>query len=188
MRPNSIGPLEQRKQPITTLRIFVSFTVSEEEFAVDIGRVREVIRLPSLTVVPNVPDFVEGIIHLRGRIVPVIDLRKRLRIANRPIKPTSKYTRVMIISFEGKWTGFIVDAVTEVLRIPQSHIKPPPDILVKQVGGEFFEGVIQLGGRILIILNIPKLLSPEEQVQLKTIDFDNIRGFLAEASSTPTPP
>ncbi|MGC8719578.1 MAG: chemotaxis protein CheW [Thermodesulforhabdaceae bacterium] len=170
------------KQVVVTLRSFVNFVVADEDFAVDITRVREVIRLPAMAPVPNAPDFVEGIIHLRGRIVPVIDLRKRLRIAGREHKPLDRFTRVLIITLEGKWTGFIVDGVKGIIKVPQSSVKPVPDVLKQQIGGEYFDGVIKMEDKLIVLLNLHRILSPEEQSELRDLNIDELKKLLAESS------
>lgn len=176
MQPNIAGP---SGSVVVSLKSFVNFVVSDEEFAVDIMRVREVIRLPSMAPVPNVPDFVEGIIHLRGRIVPIIDLRKRLRIAGREHKPIDKFTRVLIITLEGKWTGFIVDTVKGIIKVPQHYIKPVPDILKNKLVGEYFDGVIQMEEKLIMLLNLHKILSPEEYSKLRDLNLDELKKALS---------
>ncbi len=180
MEPNLVTSAGQSRQVVVTLRSFVHFVVAGEEFAIDILRVREVIRLPSYVPVPNVPEFIEGIIQLRGRIVPVIDLRKRLKIASREITPLNRFTRVIIVTFEGKLTGFIVDAVSGILKVPQHTIKPVPEIVARQVGGEYFEGVIQHDERTIIMLNLHKVLAPAEREQLGEIDLESMKTMLLE--------
>ncbi len=163
------------------MKQLVTFTVSEEEFAVDIMLVQEVIRLPEITPVPNAPDFVEGVIHLRGRIIPVIDLRKRLRISGKTISPYNKFTRVIIVVLQGRWTGFIVDAVTEILKVDESDIQPTPELVMKQTGAEYFEGVVKLGDRLMILLNIPEILKPYEKDQLRELDLESIKKLLLQS-------
>lgn len=180
MQSDIVAQTNQGKQVVVSLRSFVNFVVSEEEFAVDIMRVREVIRLPSMAPVPNAPEFVEGIIHLRGRIVPVIDLRKRLRIAGRTYKPIDRFTRVIIITLEGRWTGFIVDAIKGIIKVPQGYLRPVPEVLRSQVGGEYFDGVIQMEERLIMLLNLHKILSPEERGRLQDLNMEELKKALAD--------
>ena len=162
------------------MKQLVTFTVSGEEFAIDIMQVQEVIRLPELTPVPNAPDFVEGVIHLRGRIIPVIDLRKRLKIAGKEIGPYDRFTRIIIVVLQGKWTGFIVDAVTEIVKVEEGSVKPTPELVMEQTGAEYFEGVVHQNDRLIILLNIPKVLKPFERDQLKELDLESIKKILLE--------
>lgn len=170
------------KHIIVTVKSFVNFVVAGEDFAVDILRVREVIRLPALAPVPNAPDFVEGIIHLRGRIVPIIDLRKRLRIAGREFKPLDRFTRVLVITLEGKWTGFIVDGVRGIIKVPQNLVKPVPDVLKQQVAGEYFDGVINMQEKLIVLLNLHKVLSSEERGMLQDLNVDELKRLLSDSS------
>ncbi|MEJ5301127.1 MAG: chemotaxis protein CheW [Thermodesulforhabdaceae bacterium] len=180
MQTNIVSQSRSTKPVVVSLKSFVSFNVAGEEFAVDIMRVREVIRLPAMFPVPNAPEFVEGIIHLRGRIVPVIDLRKRLRIAGREYKPIDKFTRVIIITLEGKWTGFIVDAVSGIVRVPQDSLRSVPEVLKQQVGGEYFDSVMQIGENLIIVLNLHKILSAEERDKLQELDMESVKKALAD--------
>ncbi|SFM96590.1 chemotaxis protein CheW [Thermodesulforhabdus norvegica] len=172
---------EQRAERREKTRQLITFSVSEEEFAVDISQVQEVIRLPNITVVPNAPDFIEGVIHLRGRIVPVIDLRKRLRLS-RSAEPVSydKYTRVLIILHEGKLIGFIVDKVTEILKIPESAVRPTPELVLEHTGAEYFDGVVREDDRLIILLNLQRVLAPVEREQLEQIDIEAIKKLLQQ--------
>ncbi|MCX7823481.1 MAG: chemotaxis protein CheW [Syntrophobacterales bacterium] len=175
-----LKPTGYGKQVVVNLKSFVSFVVSEEEFAVDIMRVREVIRLPAMTLVPNAPEFVEGIIHFRGRIVPVIDLRKRLKIAGREYKPLDRFTRVLIITLEGRWIGFIVDSVRGIIRVPQDYLKPVPGVLKSQIGGEYFDGVIQMEERLIMLLNLHRILSSEERDKLQSLNMEELKKALVD--------
>lgn len=168
------------------IRQLIIFSVSEEEFAVDITHVQEVIRLPKVTLVPNAPEFIEGVIHLRGRIIPVIDLRKRLKIAGHKEQQSiyDKYTRVLIVLYEGKWIGFIVDRITEILKIPESNVKPTPDLVLEHIGAEYFDGIVREDDRLIILLNLSRVLAPVEREQLKEIDFDYLKKVLKERFDT----
>lgn len=136
---------------------FVSFRVENEEFGVDIQQVQEIIWLPEITRVPRAPHFVEGIINLRGSVLPVIDMRKRFGIAE--AAPTDS-TSIVVVDVEGRKTGVIVDAVSEVLRLAAGAIEPPPPV-VAGIDTSFVQGVGKLHGgqRMLIILDMAKVLS-----------------------------
>src|SRR5512139_3861785 len=101
----------------------VTFNLSKEEFGVDIRRVQEINRMIDITRVPNAPYYVEGVVNLRGKIIPVVDLGKKL---NLEAKIPDKATRIIVIELEGMVLGFIVDSVSEVLRIPAASVEPPP--------------------------------------------------------------
>jgi purine-binding chemotaxis protein CheW len=140
----------------------VSFKIGTEEFGVDILKVQEINKLVQITKVPNAPYFVEGVINLRGRIIPIVDLRTRLGL---PRKDFDKNTRIVVIDLHGKTIGFIVDAVNEVLRISNDIIEPPPTIS-KGVNADYITSVAKLEDRLLILLDLEKLLSEEEKEKL----------------------
>lgn len=140
------------------LRELVTFKVGEEEFGVEILSVQEIIRIMEITKVPKAPEFVEGVINLRGKIIPVIDFRKRFNMEKRD---EGKDTRIIVANIEEKTFGFIVDSVSEVLRIPTSAIEPPPSI-VAGIESEYINGVGKLDDRLLILINLGKLLSKKE--------------------------
>jgi len=123
---------EQKKEAAELLQL-VSFFIGNEEFGVDILYVQEINRMSQVTKVPNSPDFVDGVINLRGRVIPVIDLRLRLGM---PKKEPDKNTRIIVMEVTGKTVGFIVDSVNEVLRIPKNVTEAPPDLAVG-VNSEF---------------------------------------------------
>ena len=132
----------------------VSFRIGEEEFGLDILRVQEIIRLQDLTRVPNSPDFVDGVINLRGKVVPVIALRRRFGL---PSQQHDKQTRIVVLEAQGIVVGLIVDSVSEVLRIPANTIVPPPRL--GTIEKEFVAGVGKLEQRLLILLDVDRLVS-----------------------------
>jgi purine-binding chemotaxis protein CheW len=135
----------------------VSFHVGGEEFGIDILRVQEIIRAQQLTRVPNSPEFMEGVMNLRGKIIPVIALRKRFGLEE---APPDKQNRIVVVEIQGTVLGFIVDAVSEVLRIPADTVEPPPRLgLVER---EYVSGVGKLGDRLLILLDADRLMSGTE--------------------------
>jgi len=137
----------------------VSFHIGEEEFCVDILKVQEIIRIMQITKMPNLPEFVEGIINLRGRVIPIIDLRIRLGLEK---KAHSGTTRIIVVEIEGRTVGFIVDSVSEVLRIPRSITEAPPEI-VSNINSEYITAIGKLEDRLLILLDLEKVLSEEEK-------------------------
>ncbi|MCC6963431.1 MAG: chemotaxis protein CheW [candidate division Zixibacteria bacterium] len=140
----------------------VSFNIGTEEFGVDILKVQEINRMVEITRVPRSPDFVEGIINLRGKVIPIIDLRKRF---NLQITDHDKNTRIVVVDIEGQTMGMIVDSVSEVLRIPASTIEPTPDV-VTSVDSDYIRGVAKLDNRLLIYLDLAKILTGEEYKML----------------------
>lgn len=136
----------------------VSFTLGNEEFGIDILKVQEIIRLINITKVPNSPEFIEGVINLRGRVIPVIDLRLKLGMEKRV---HSNSTRIIVVEINNTTIGFMVDSVSEVLRIPASITEPPP-AMVAGVESDYITAVGKLEDRLLILLDLEKILSLHE--------------------------
>jgi purine-binding chemotaxis protein CheW len=137
----------------------VSFVIDREEFGVEILRVQEIIRLVEITRVPHAPAFVEGVINLRGKIVPVIDLRKRFHLATRD---ADKDTRIIVVELADRVVGFMVDSVREVIRVDRDVIEPPPDLAIG-IDAHYITGVAKLDDRLLIILDLDEVLTAEEE-------------------------
>jgi len=148
------------------LKGLVTFKIGEEEFGVDLLTVQTIIRMTEPTRVPKSPDFVEGVINLRGSIIPVIDFRKKF---NLPKKEVEKDTRIIVTEIDQKVIGFIVDSVSEVLRIPTSSIEPPPPIIAG-IDSEYISGVGKLEDRLLILVNLNKLLSDTEKKEVSQLE------------------
>lgn len=135
-------------------RQMVTFIIGDEEFGVDIGFVWEINRLMQITPVPNAPPAVEGVVNLRGEVVPVVDMRRQFKL---PPRENSRETRVVVIEMDDTIAGFIVDSVSEVINLPQSAIEPPP-AMVGGVESEYITGVGKVGERLLIVLNLKNLV------------------------------
>jgi len=143
----------------------VSFKIGSEEFGVDILKVQEINRMLQITKVPNTPDFIEGVINLRGRVIPVIDLRVKLNMTK---KEHDKQTRIIVVELEDKTVGFLVDEVCEVLRIPKSITEAPPE-LVANVNSEYITAVGKLEDRLIILLDLEKALTLQEKAELEVV-------------------
>jgi purine-binding chemotaxis protein CheW len=152
---------------------FVGFGIGKERFGVDILAVQEIIRSTEVTPVPNSPSFVEGVINLRGDIIPVIDLRKRLSLYNTDKDIEKNW--ILILSIGNRIVGFIVDAVTEVLKVPEDAIDPPPGIVIAGLENQYIHGVCEIDNKLLIILDFESVLFNEEYYALKDMDFDEIK-------------
>ncbi len=142
----------------------VVFDVGDEVYGVDTSRVQEIIRMQSITRVPGAPEFVEGVINLRGRIIPVIDLHQRFGLQGAEL---SKASRVVVVETEGQVVGMVVDAVSEVLRIPVDCVEPPSPI-VTGLDSEYIRGIAKLEARLIILLQIDKVLSSEQRAFLQS--------------------
>ena len=141
----------------------VSFNLGEEEYAVEVLKVREILRMATITHIPNAPAAVEGIINLRGRVIPIISLRSSFGM---PQCESSHNTRIMVMEMEGRQAGFIVDGVSEVIRISSAEVKPPPPMVAGGVDQEAICGVIQHGEQLLLLLQLEQMF-PEEHEAFK---------------------
>ena len=149
----------------TDLLQLVTFGVEGEEYGVEILSVKEIIRMVQVTKVPRSPDFVEGVINLRGRIIPIIDLRKRFGLNSRA---RDKETRIIVVELSGITVGFVVDSVSEVLRIPADTVEPPPPV-VSGAEADYISGVGKLEDRLLILLDLDKVMSQAERQMLSSM-------------------
>lgn len=140
----------------------VTFNLGKEEFAVPILQIQEINRLVDITRVPKSPEFVEGVINLRGKVIPIIDLRKRFGL---PQAELGKYARIVVVNMEGRMVGLIVDSVSEVLRLSEDAIEPAPPV-VAGIDSEYIRGLGKLDGRLLILLDLSKILTKEERKEL----------------------
>ena len=132
----------------------VSFKLGQEEFGIDIHTVQEINRMLDITKIPQAPHYCEGVINLRGKVIPVIDLRKKFEMV---VEEWTKSTRILVVEEGNNVVGVVVDAVEEVLRIPKSTIEPAPDI-VSSVGSIYINGVAKLDERLLIFLNVARII------------------------------
>ncbi len=133
---------------------FVTFSLNNEEYAVDILNVQEINRITEITEVPNSPHYIEGVINLRGKVIPVLNLRKKFGFPERSLDDTS---RIIIMEVNNITCGMIVDSVSEVLRIPSSIIEPPPPMSSAN-NSRFIKGLAKLENRLIILLNIEKII------------------------------
>lgn len=148
------------------LQQLVSFRLGSEEYGVHIMKVQEIIRIQEITRVPQMLSFIEGVINLRGNVIPVIDLRKRFEMEARPHDDD---TRIVIVNVAGRVLGVVVDQVLEVLRISSDQIDPPPPIIAG-LGKEYLQGVGKLNERLLILLDLDRVLSAEEFQRLSAAE------------------
>jgi purine-binding chemotaxis protein CheW len=141
----------------------VGFRIGNETFGVRIGSVREIVRVPEITSVPSAPETVEGVINLRGKIIPVMDLRKRFGHVD--IQPDKK-NRILVVELDNKLIGLIVNAASEVLKIPPSDIEAPGSVFAEGESS-YVTGVGKLRGRLIILLDVSKLLHQQEVKRLE---------------------
>jgi len=142
----------------------VSFAVGGEDYGIGIQTVKEVIKIKNITQLPKTPSFVRGVINLRGDVIPVIDLREKFGL---PQEDYTDKTRVIVVELDGKSIGMVVDSVSTVINIAQNDIEPPPS-LVGGLSAEFLKGVGKIGEELIILINIEKVLTAEEKIDLES--------------------
>lgn len=140
----------------------VVFTLGQESYGVEITTVREIITMQKITPIPEAPSFVEGMINLRGRVVPVIDLKKRLGL---PAAKAGQETRIMVVDMGSTTIGCIVDVVKEVLTISTELVEPPEAAVGIQA--EFLEGIAKVGDALVILVDLRRVLSAEKLAELQ---------------------
>ena len=141
--------------------------LSNEEFGIEISKVKEIIRIPEITKIPQVPDYVEGVINLRGSIIPIINLAAKFGVDH---EKTSNDSRIVVVEIGNLVAGMVVDAVSEVLRISSENIDPTPEIIVSRITGKYIRGVGKIDDRLLILLAIEKIFTEEQKVQISKLE------------------
>lgn len=175
------------KRQLEELQLVV-FTIGEDEFGVDILSVQEIIKMPEITEVPDVPDYVNGIINLRGQIVTVMDLKKKLGGVD--TTKTSE-TRIMIVNIHETIIGMVVDSVSEVMRIAKDDISPPPKNLTTKIHQDFIDGVGKVEERLIILLNLEGVLLKDDIEELNaegTPQARKVKEKAAENDGKEVPP
>lgn len=151
--------METEIEKTVTEKQLVVFDLDDGEYGVDIDEVKEIIGMQDITRVPRTPEFVEGVINLRGKVNPVVDLRKRLSL---PVPERTDANRIVVVDIGDQDLGFIVDAVTEVLRIPSDSIEPPTQVITNG-DSEYLMGIVKLSNRLIILVDLTRVLSHTEQ-------------------------
>jgi purine-binding chemotaxis protein CheW len=141
--------------------------LSKEEYGVQISSVKEIIRIPDITKIPHVPDYVEGIINLRNKIIPVINLATKFNLSHEGLNDQS---RIVIVEIGNVVAGMVVDAVTEVLRVSAEDIERAPEMITSNISEKYIDGVGKLDDRLLILLDIDQIFTEEQKVQIHHLE------------------
>jgi purine-binding chemotaxis protein CheW len=152
----SVPAQEERKATESTEHL-ATFVLDREEYAVDVHVVQEIRRVSEITAVPRAPEFIRGVINLRGRILPVVDLKRKLRMGTVEI---GKGSRIVVVRVHGRLLGLLVDGAQQVLKVPLSRIEPPPEEVVAG-GGDYIRGVAKLDDRLIILVDLLRILAQE---------------------------
>jgi purine-binding chemotaxis protein CheW len=157
-KPESVeGTSRRTDNPVIQL---VGFRLDNEDYAIAITKIQEIILMKPITRIPQVPDFIEGLINLRGSVIPIVNLRKRFGLAARA---ADDETRTIVVNIHDKTVGCTVDAVTQVMRINRDQIQPPP-LSVLAIAHQYIAGLARLEDRLLIILDIERLFDEQSSV------------------------
>ena len=140
----------------------VTFRLGEDLFAADIFSVERVLRYTTPTSVPDMPDYIEGVIDYQGRVVPIVNLRCRFEMPEMEVR---NETRILVLHSGGEWIGVVVDAVTAVTAFDPASVAPPPN-LFRGLAGEYLKGIIRMGDKLVIFLDVERLLSSSERIAL----------------------
>ena len=140
----------------------VTFRLGEDLFAADIFSVERVLRYTAPTSVPDLPAYIEGVIDYQGRVVPIVNLRRRFELAELEVR---NETRILILHGGGEWIGVVVDAVTAVTAFDPAAVAPPPN-LFRGLAGEYLKGIVRMGEKLVIFLDVERLLSSSERIAL----------------------
>ncbi len=151
------APAREERTAVEETEHLATFFLDREEYGVDVRLVQEIRRVTEITQVPRAPDFIKGVINLRGRIIPVIDLKKKLGLGE---VIETKVSRIVVITLKGRLLGLLVDGASQVLKVPVSLVEPaPPEVLQK--GGDYLRGVAKLEKRLIILVDLETVLALE---------------------------
>ncbi|MFP4112050.1 MAG: chemotaxis protein CheW [Candidatus Woesearchaeota archaeon] len=176
---NQAGSTKEEKEHFDERQVVV-FKLGQEEFGVKIMEVKEIIRMESITRIPNTADYIQGVINLRGGIIVVINLAMKLGL---PAKESDKNTRIIVIEINGSTVGMVVDSATEVLRISGENIKPAPSIITQKIDSSYLEGVGVIDERLLILLDLAKVL---EDKDIEEVMSAQTKGSAANKDPSPS--
>ncbi len=153
------APAREEKAAVEAQEHLVTFFLSEEEYGVDVRLVQEIIRVVEITQVPRAPEFIKGVINLRGRIIPVIDLKRKLGLGEVVLE---RQTRVVVVRLRERLVGLLVDGASQVLKVPVSTIEAAPEEVV-EIDANYIRGVAKLEKRLIILVDLPKILGLDRE-------------------------
>jgi purine-binding chemotaxis protein CheW len=151
------APAQQAKAAVEATEHLATFFLAGEEYGVEVRQVQEIRRVTEITSVPRAPEFIRGVINLRGRILPVLDLRRRLALGEVAM---DRAARIVVVRIKERLLGLLVDGASQVLKVKVSQIEPPPEEVLQQ-GGDYIRGVAKLDDRLIILVDLERLLAHE---------------------------
>jgi purine-binding chemotaxis protein CheW len=162
---------EKEEKPTGKAVQLVSFRLRDEEFGVDIGSVREITKVGDITHIPEAPAFIQGVTNLRGQIIAVIDLAKQFGFASQEQIPDT--SRIVVTEVNGQTVGMLVDEVPGVLNLPGESIEPTPEVIQAKIKKDYIKGVGEIDKRLIVILDLGKVLAPQEVEEVATLRTRN---------------
>jgi purine-binding chemotaxis protein CheW len=151
------APVRERQQAVEATEHLACFFLEREEYGVDVRQVQEIRRMTEITVVPRAPEFVRGVVNLRGRILPVLDLKRKLGLGEVGAHAAA---RIVVVRLRERLLGLLVDGASQVLKVPVSRIEPPPEEILDK-GADYIRGVAKLDDRLIILVDLERLLAHE---------------------------
>jgi purine-binding chemotaxis protein CheW len=151
------APARDQRAAAEATEHLATFFLDREEYGVDVRQVQEIRRLSEITTVPRAPEFIRGVINLRGRILPVLDLKRKLGLGE---VEAGRATRIVVVRVGERLLGLLVDGASQVLKVPVSRIEPPPEEVLEK-GGDYIRGVAKLEDRLIIVVDLGRLLAHE---------------------------
>jgi purine-binding chemotaxis protein CheW len=151
------APARDQRAAAEATEHLATFFLDREEYGVDVRQVQEIRRMSEITTVPRAPEFIRGVINLRGRILPVLDLKRKLGLGE---VEAGRATRIVVVRVGERLLGLLVDGASQVLKVAVSHIEPPPEEVLEK-GGDYIRGVAKLDDRLIILVDLGRLLAHE---------------------------
>jgi purine-binding chemotaxis protein CheW len=151
------APAREEKKAIEATEHLVTFYLADEEYGVDVRLVQEIIRVAEITQIPRAPEFIKGVINLRGRIIPVVDLKRKLNLGD--VEHT-RQARIVVVKIKDRLLGLLVDGASQVLKVPVSTIEPAPEEVL-EIDANYIRGVAKLEKRLIILVDLQKILAFE---------------------------
>lgn len=152
------APMREERQAVEASEHLATFFLASEEYGVDVRLVQEIIRVSEITPVPRAPGFIKGVISLRGRIIPVVDLKRKLNLGE--VEVRARAARIAVVKVRERLIGLLVDGASQVLRVPLTRIEPAPEEVV-EIDANYIRGVAKLEERLIILMDLPKILALE---------------------------
>ena len=160
----------EEKSTVEAVKL-VNFRLRDEEFGVDIGSVREINKVGDITHIPEAPAFIKGVTNLRGQIIAVIDLAKQFGLSSK--QELSDSARILVTEVNGQTVGMLVDEVPGVLNLPRENIEPTPEVIQTKIKKDYIKGVGKIDKRLIVILDLGKVLAPQEVEEVATLRKQN---------------